>query len=80
MGWGVHDYPEPPPEKPPIVCDGCGEPIGEDGAWRIDGEYLCRECADRYIDDNFSTWELAEALDIPHYDLFDLEEEEIWRK
>lgn len=24
MGWGVHDYPSPPPEKPMPVCPVCG--------------------------------------------------------
>lgn len=24
MGWGVHDYPGPPPEKPVPVCPVCG--------------------------------------------------------
>lgn len=25
MGWGVHDYPGPPPEDPMPVCPFCGE-------------------------------------------------------
>ena len=25
MGWGVHDYPGPPPEEPMPVCPCCGE-------------------------------------------------------
>ena len=25
MGWGVHDYPGPPPEKPLPVCPECHE-------------------------------------------------------
>lgn len=24
MGWGVHDYPEPPPEPPRPTCPVCG--------------------------------------------------------
>lgn len=24
MGWGVHDYPEPPPEPPAATCPVCG--------------------------------------------------------
>ena len=29
MGWGVHDYPEPPEPKPYPVCPICGQ----DAAW-----------------------------------------------
>lgn len=25
MGWGVHDYPGPPDEKPQPVCPVCGQ-------------------------------------------------------
>lgn len=25
MGWGVHDYPGPPPEEPLPTCPVCGE-------------------------------------------------------
>lgn len=24
MGWGVHDYPDPPPEEPMPICPVCG--------------------------------------------------------
>lgn len=29
MGWGVHDYPGPPPEKPMPVCPVCGSECEE---------------------------------------------------
>lgn len=66
MGWGVHDYPEPPPEYPVLECGMCHDPLGEDGAFYIEGDWCCPDCTKEYIDNNFTTWEIAAALDIEH--------------
>ena len=29
-------------------CDECGEPIWEDFCYYIDGNYICKDCLDRY--------------------------------
>jgi len=46
MGWMVHDYPSPPPEKPMPICPVCG---CECGIYyrNLNGEIIgCDECVD----------------------------------
>lgn len=46
MGWGVHDYPGPPLEKPMPVCPECGAEC-ETLYFGRDGSILgCDECID----------------------------------
>lgn len=51
MGWGVHDYPEPPPEPPRPTCPVCGQECdtyyrGADGA--IIGCDVCIDALDAW--------------------------------
>lgn len=75
MGWGVHDYPEPLREREPVECIQCHEPLGEDGGWYFFGGWNCKECTKEYIQDNFTTEELASALDIEHKNTEDIYDE-----
>lgn len=57
MGWGVHDYPGPPPEEPMPICPVCG--------WETDtlirdkyGEFVgCDNCG---CLDCLDAWDYAE--------------------
>jgi len=51
MGWGVHDYPGPPPEGPVPHCPVCGEwcdRIYRNGAGEIVGCDVCLEDLDAW--------------------------------
>lgn len=61
----VYDYPDPP-EPPEILCDECKEPIGPDGAWSVEGRWICAECMAEYLKTNYSPAELADELGFQH--------------
>lgn len=51
MGWGVHDYPGPPPEDPMPVCPECGEEcdtLYRDRTGQIVGCENCIDTLDAY--------------------------------
>lgn len=63
----VMDYPEPPyrPEDEPRECS-CGYPFGEDGAFLVDGEWVCAECFREYLESAFTLADLAVELGFRH--------------
>lgn len=49
MGWGVHDYPGPPPETPVPVCPVCNSEC-EEVYLNENGEVVCcNNCLDKYF-------------------------------
>lgn len=40
------------------VCDRCGDPIQDEGMYKIDGYVFCEECWEEYAKENF--WEEIE--------------------
>lgn len=70
----VMDYPEPPyrPEDEPRECS-CGYPFGEDGAFLVDGEWVCAQCFMDCLDVNYTPEELADALGFDHISKEDAE-------
>ena len=58
---GYPDEPYFPPE-----CPRCGDPM--DTEYLIDGEWVCRECFEEWLDELFSNDpdRIADALSIPH--------------
>ena len=44
----------PPEEDSKFHCDHCGEPIfPEERYYDVEGEYLCRECALEWLEDQY---------------------------
>lgn len=49
MGWGVHDYPEPPEEAARPICPVCGCEC-EEVTVNLNGEVLwCDQCRDKFV-------------------------------
>ncbi len=65
MGWGVHDYPGPPPERRPTpICPVCGNEC-ETVYIGLNGEVeYCDVCKDKYIweRDAYEWWEDEHAV------------------
>ena len=63
----VHDYPSPPWQMQVDRYEPCPwcQRAYDGGGMKIDGEVVCRRCAERYLRDNYSIDEIAEALGYP---------------
>lgn len=61
----VMDYPEPPkrPQEEPRECS-CGYPYDRDGAFLVDGVYVCTACFLDWVESNCTPGDLADALGI----------------
>lgn len=73
MALGGGSYPDLPLEyqiEPPS-CQRCGDGFS-DGGFEVNGELVCEDCFREWIDDTYTTEELAEMMGVrvvPFYDI-----------
>lgn len=46
--WLEHDHEEQEWLDSLPICDECGEPIQTEHCYNINGNYICKECIERY--------------------------------
>lgn len=71
----VHDYPEPPNEKPRPLCPRCKGEMGDE-VYYVEFEFRCEDCFDDYVN-GLDRDELAGEMGIEVKTLEEYEDEHI---